>query len=449
MEQTISLKNLTFQVLFRWRGITFFAFFLAFLLGGNQGYKQIQALSDPELALALRQSYEDKLFEYTSQKDALDLSLNQHTSQYISSSLYRNESILMSFDPYNVYMGSVEVYIDSYFEILSDSSVQNTDNMGKIIAAYQSKLNYGEMYSAIGQALGSELSMKYMKELVSISTNQGSGTINFTVRMDSYGGVETVTDVIMAFVQECYYTILEEVADHGFIMSKSAVNAWIDDGLNDQQENLDYGIANNLLNIASLEKELVDLEKENPGEYNPPFQVIKLFLIGGFIGGILAVGYIVLKTLFSNKLEEESFLESEFDQVVLAVKPLHRHKGNGLDRRFERMYNNSMLESEDDFFDYLKTSIQNKNKGDFVLHFTGTIEPELISQVYRRVSDEIRENSTTGGFLLQDKTSLANAEKAQAVILVEKRNKTNIHNLDREIKYLQKMGKEIIGVVLL
>lgn len=449
MEQTISIKNLIFQVLFRWRRITVFAFALAFLLGGNQGLKQYQALSDPELAQALRQKYEDELFEYETTKTTLETYLTQRSSQFVSTSLYKDESILMTFDPYNVYMGSVEVYIDSYFQILSDSSVQNTDKMGKIMAAYQSKLNYGEMYTNIGVALDSDLSMKYMKELVSTSYNAGSGTMNFTVRMDTYDGVETVLDVIMDHIETYHEIIKTEVADHDCFMTKSAINAWIDDSLLDRQENLDVSLANTQMSIITTEKELFDLEKEDPGEYNPTFQVIKLFLIGGFVGGILAVGYIVVKVLFSSKLEEESFVEREFDAVVLGVKPMVRAKGNGLDRSFEKMYNQSLISTEEEFYAYLETAIVNQNKNQLAVHVTGSIDSETISSVFQRISGKLPKTSTSGGFLFQDKQSLASLEKAQGVILVEQRNKTDINVLDREMKYLEKMGKTVVGVVVL
>lgn len=447
MEQTISLKNLIFQILFRWRGIIGIALTFGILLGVYQGMQQMQAQSDPEKAEILWKDYEDELFEYNTEKTTLENSLTQMESQYESSATYYEESLLMKIDPYNVYKGSVEVYLDSYFEILPSMTYQNPDAINQLMAAYQSKLEYGDMYGEIAQALGSDSSVKYMKELVSVTYSNYSRAIIFDIKAESLESVEQISEVIVDQVENLHQIILDDLADHAINITKSSINSWIDDGLLTRQENLTFNKVELLLDINTAEKELRDLkEPSEPGSIIIP--VIKYFFLGAVVGGILVVGCIAVGILFSNKLEEESFVESELNQLVLGVRPVTRGKSNGIDKMLEKMYNNSVISTEDEFLEYVLASLSQVNRDKLSIHFTGSISSEELTSIFEKLSNKL-DKTTVGGYVLQDKVSLEKLEQAEAVVLIEKRNETNINALDREIKYLEKMEKKVLGIVVL
>lgn len=448
MEQTISIKNLIFQVLFRWKGIITFAVCLAILVGGSKGYEQFRALADPSLATALRKEYEDELFLYNSEITKLESSLEQMKNQYKGTSTYFEESLLMGFDPYNVYSGSVVVYVDSYYEVMPDLTYQNPDTINQILAAYQAKLGYGEMYTDIAKALDFDLSVKYMKELVSISYNQSSRTITFSLRMDTYEGVETVADVIVEHVNMNHEIITEELVDHGIIVTKSAINELIDDGLDDRQAAMIYDLSMKILNIETKEKALEDLEEPVEPSLGM-IKAVRYFVLGGIIGGVLAVGTIIVVGLFRNKFEEEAFIEREYNLMVLGVRPLVSKSKNAIDKMFAKMYNHSAIATEEEFVGYVVAGIENLNREKHKIHFTGSVEKSELEQVFKQVSCKLGEDTTVGGFVLQDMESLQLLEQSEFVVLVEKRNKTNLNDLDREIKYLEKLDKKVLGVVVL
>ncbi|MFI3173404.1 MAG: hypothetical protein R3Y58_13705, partial [Eubacteriales bacterium] len=84
-----------------------------------------------------------------------------------------------------------------------------------------------------------------------------------------------------------------------------------------------------------------------------------------------------------------------------------------------------------------------------VVHLTGTISEQEIQEISTQLQEKVHAKLSCGGNISGELNSLANLDKADSVILVEGVFKTIDRALEREIYHINKLNKNIKGVVLL
>ncbi len=440
MEQEINLKSIIYGVIKQWKFILLTGIILAAILGGMEFHEQYSASANPALA---EKEYQEKLGEYNVQL----LEYNALESTLLKDTEYLQDSLYINFDAYDLQIARIDVYVDSLYEILTDKSVQSTDNINKIMHAYSNKINYGELYGDIAATLGADIQSKYIKEFVVSEVDVTNANIGFTVTMDDVADVEMVLATISLYISEVYDEVKQEVADHEISVLQSTIVSEISQELEAKQIEL-------AIKAETKERDLVNLKSTLSEPVSATFTLrgalvdtlIKC-VIGGILGCILYAGIVFVVLLLSNNLMDESFIEEQFKLKILGVKPTKKLKNNFVDNIIDSIYDSTLFKNEEEFYDYLVENIK-LNDG-AVIHVTGTLKDSEIQEVYEKISKRVDGIKTCGGYILQDKKSLLTLSKSENVILVEKRFKTNLNKMQREIATINEMDKNIVGVVLL
>lgn len=442
MEQTINIKNIIFGILFKWKIIIAVAVLVAVCLASVMVYKEKSnsGIAPTETAIS----------DYNKQKETYERELATLKRDYDSTIEYSEESLLMGFDTYNIYTARIEIYVDSLYEILTDKSVQSPDNINKLISAYDNKFKYGYLYDDILDVLGLDISTKYIQEFVVITSNVTNSNIIIDIKMDNQSDLNSVINAIVSYVNKSKTSIQTDVADHEISIITNSVNELIDDALKTSQVNLETQIFTQANNIDAKETQIEGLSEPTTTVVSTSSLVttgLKYGVLGGVVGAILVAGCIFVIMLLSNKLQDEEFVEEVLKTQVLGVKPII--KKNAIDKLLAKMYEKTLLKTEDEFYDYIVENIKSLNKDGKKLHITGSISTEEITEVYNKISSKLGVGTSYGMYLMQDKGSLIKLGEADGVVLIEKRNGSNVTNIYREMKYVENAGKQVLGVVIL
>ena len=144
-EQVIFIKDLLFAALYQWRKILIGAVILALILGGvsflNQRKAAETTLSDEEAQSALA--------EFEENKARLEQDLENTEKALTNQENYLSQSPIMLMDPYGVYQASIEVTVQSDYQILPGMQYQNPDYTSAILRAYTVYLTGDEVINTI------------------------------------------------------------------------------------------------------------------------------------------------------------------------------------------------------------------------------------------------------------------------------------------------------------
>ena len=124
-EKSIYLKDLLFAVLYQWRKVLIVATVLALVFGGYKGLSQYRAAgqngSDAE--------------DYEQARAALEQEIQRLEQCVDSQSAYLSDSVLMKLNPFHVYKASLDVYVQSDYQIMPSMTYQNRDNTAATVGA--------------------------------------------------------------------------------------------------------------------------------------------------------------------------------------------------------------------------------------------------------------------------------------------------------------------------
>lgn len=451
MEEMLDVKNIIFHILRKWKSLIGVAVVVATLGGINTYISSTNILTDEEAL----EKYEANFFE----ENRLYMETKTEYEQYIqilensieSTEKYLNESILMTIDPYNHNIGYLDIYVDSLYEINPQLYLQTPNKIYSIMKSYDTRLRNTVLYEKIADGLGIDIAVKYIKEIVRHSYNIDTGYITFTIVMNEVSDIEKIADIITEFIYDNYESINQEIAEHTINVYDVNPVLNIDEGLKNNQQNHKFDISDEQTKLEYTQYSLKALKQPIKVEFNNIYSInegIKAFIIYGVVTGIIGVGFIVIGYLLSKKLQSIAYLEDKYKILALAVRPITQNRSNKIDNMIFKMIDTD-IKSEEKFKEYLSVISQKIANPNQKIHITGTIDIKDIKEIHEIITTHTENTITFGGFITKDEQSMYSLRDADVVVLVEKRFDTSTINLDRQIKYIQNLEKDICGVVLL
>lgn len=307
----IDLLDLCKTVLKKWKVIIACALVCA-ILGGAYGALQANK-AKPETEEQIKALTADMTQEEIDNvKDAAEI-INNYRAMYKTQKEYNENSIYQNLNPYSVDALKLSYYIDNHYRV-SYPVIEESNNLIPIIQAYISSFSEDAFYEDLAKAVGEEGNPTYVKELVSIDTEEkDSGVLTITIYASSNDLLVKMGDHIKAAITEKQSEIAEVYGDHDIILASESAGKIVDSLMAEAQSKNVERLTTITTNIANEEKlftgnQLTFLKYLIHEELDEKVSIPKYVVLGLFVGFFLTVVFYSIKYVLSGTVKTENEL---------------------------------------------------------------------------------------------------------------------------------------------
>ena len=453
-EQEIDLKDLMFAVLRKWRLILAAAVLFAVLLGGYKMAGGLRQMQDTAYVEENRAAYERDLEQYEDNKERLGREIENIQASIDEQEKYKEESIRMNINPYDVYEEKLSLYISTDYVILPGMAYQNPNTAASILKAYMTIAQNGEMYNYVLAKMDQGMELRYLKELVTITADYENNMLDIAV----IGDTKERAAMVMRYIKECiensHEAVTQAIGAHEVhvVNESSAVTVSLDL----EQEQKDFTAKIDQLDQSLTEKtdELDALEEPANtllSRGSVMKSTVKYGVLGGGLGAFVVVFFVCVAFLMSDKLVNEKELKRRYGLVVLGVFA-RKEKGvfAFVDRWLNRLESSAGQDmSETQIFEVAAANALNHMDGVREVLLIGTAKPEALEAVKNGLTGLLEgANLTVGGDINKEAQAIKKAAACDAVIVVEQRNHSLFGGIEQELDVVQKLDKKIRGCMI-
>ena len=484
-ESEISLLDLLYHTLCRWRSILFFAVLFCVLLGGFKIVKGIRTLGSADLKEE-QKNYESQLEGYTISKEHLENQIEELTEAIQNKEDYYDHSVLMKLDPKKSYKGTVTFVVTDAGEVPSaeanrDLSLAIDRKMNSVLGSYVALIQNGTILRDVQNELSSKLDQKYLAELIYTQVDYQSKLLHITVVGDDKQQVQTVSDGIIQGLQNASAQMNASVASHRLELLSSYVGNDADTsipigmipeaGANTSDESYQTSIEelqkNYTSSITDMQNQLLDcnnqlseLEEPEPPVGASRTSVLKegiKYGIIGFVAGAFVLAFVyALQYLLCGKLMDSDELNDRYGILLLGdyYALLHAHT-NRLDRWIDRM--SGITEDKRSVESVYALSAANimaqvgteKNPK---LLLMGNAKSEDFDAAATALSEKLCSSGIdviVAGNVNESASAIEKLKQTEQVVLIEQRGTSRQQDIQKELLILRKLEKKIIGAIVL
>lgn len=430
-EEEISLGVILFKVCQQWRILLIFALAFAIAVGGTRFAIDLQGLSDSEKLEELKQEYTDTMAAYEAEGDALKLSIAENQRNLQNQTAYNNNSMLMKVDPQSEWNGSINFYIETHYQVMPNSSIQNENPAYRILCAYADYYNSGELYTAMMGTLSFDMvELKYLQEILKVNFEAERYAFTVSVIADTKEHCDELLRIASEAFRTRYSFVENSLGEHELMISDAVSYAQINierEMFQRTQEANEKALLQSIPEFnnqyrawlkreSSLDVPVVSMEIAVKGG-------IKWIVLGGLIGFFLSFIILFVKTLLSKRVMGSDDLG--VNAVILAELPTDRRKRNVVDRLICHIFGVTTKASEYDsrvkaLVILLEKYLVQQGCSGGTVAFVGDVDRKklesLVGQVGKTLPD--RYKAVAAGNLIADGEAAETAYGADAVLLV-------------------------------
>ena len=454
-EQEIDLKDLMFAVLRKWRPIVLLAIVFALLLGGFKIFKGLNQLKDEEYVKQNQEEYEASLDQYNATKKRLEKELANIEENIESQQKYKDESILLNINPYDEYMESATFYISTDYEIMPGMLYQNPNTATSILKGYMSIVQNGDMYNYVISRLKNKIGIRYLKELLKGEPDYANNMFDIIVIADTEKRAADVMRYIKGSIEMSHEKLTAAIGEHNINIVDESSLVTVDLDLEKKQKDFTSTMDSLDTSLKDKTKELEELEEPANtllSKRSILKSSIKYAFLGGVLGVFMVVFFICVVFLMSDKLVNEKELKRRYGIMVLGVFRRQEKKRlfSFVDRLVDRMEGTAEQLADAQTFEVAAANAGNYIEDSRNVLLVGTVADQAIKMVQDGLAPLL--NGVTlsvGGNLGRDAQAIKKAASCDAVIVVEKRNKSGFGEIEQELDVIRSLGKKVIGCIVL
>jgi capsular polysaccharide biosynthesis protein len=363
-----SFRELLIIVLRKWRLVLAATIILALVFGGLKLVSGLAGLNNAAAISARKAAYELSLKNYQQEKERLNLTLKEYEnkltqlpaelddqdSQIKLSENYMKNSLLMNLDPADVCISSMDIIIDTDYQIMPGMVYQDPDPINDLLAAYQLASQNEQVYEAIRDRLGLKTETNYLSELITIEP-AGYSILRVTCRSSSFDATEQVVSAIVGSLKQKTAEFSQMIAPHRLYTFDMTNTAIVDENLKARQS-AEWGKINTLRDLRDRTvKEMTDTQKlykdietqlqslVEPAEALPDragvlVESIKYLLLGALAGLIIMITVILLGSFYAMTIKNPGDLPRRFSLRILGILSVKNRKHQTrLDRWADRI----------------------------------------------------------------------------------------------------------------
>ncbi|WP_036612897.1 hypothetical protein [Oribacterium sp. P6A1] len=466
-EMEIDLVQLFLLCVRKWKTIILTAVVLAVLLAGYKGASGISSLKSNSETVDEADAEVEKE-QYEAAKAAYDEQIKLFDSVIFENSTYKENSVLMNLDPNNYFSVSAMYYISTDYRIMPGETYQDIDYTNDVIQSYILYLKSNECLTYIQNRLTDKISLRYLKELISIS--QSSHIVNIEVVGDSSRRVSEILEALNEAMMLHKAQVDEKVYAHEISMiDKTKADNVSESDSADPSGNGDAGYVNSKqLDFANQQNNLINqraavydkkTKLTEPKEKAAAASMkgvlkscIKFGILGGVAGVFMAAFFICMKAIFADAVNNASEVTRLFGVRVFGDYK-SKKSSNKLGDMLYRMSYGDATADKTDFIKVLSANIDAyitafKDNEIKEIAFVGRLKTEDMKDIVGLVNGS--ENSGVlklAGDILTDAEAIRTINDKKYAIVAVDRN-TSKNDLRKQLEKLQGLEKTVIGAVL-
>ena len=452
----INLKDLILSVLLHWKKILTAALIMAILASVLVGVKDFIALSDKDASAAKSDEYNRLVEDYERSSAQLQKKIEDTELELVRQEKYRETALMLLIDPYDVYTEKFSYFVDTNYEIVPSQYYQNPDYTATIASAYVSEIEGRDFDSVLNDAGKTKyttynpVSGNALKLVNAVA--KGSGIVEITIYGDNDEQLDIIKDSIVETLTAKQAEFSRLIGNHSLELISSGRKVSVNkdfvalkEAFNNNFETLTADLDNAKTSLSELEMPANTV----PSGKNLVKRTIKYFIIGGVLGAFLACFALALYLIGSNKMMNPEELTRRFSVPVLgmmnsdAMPKVKKLLANGLG-----LATNA---SSEDAAEYIASSfkLHTKDNRCSKLLLLGTAGEEDLESVKEKV-DTLLDGVevVVAGDINKSSKALRELTEDAAVVCVEKWQKSNLSDIENEMRTIKAAGKSPVGVVV-
>lgn len=460
-EKEINLKRLFYKALRSWRKAALAAVIGAVVVGGTKMGVELSKISDPEVVDARQRKYEGEMAKYQQEGDLIQKEISDLEASLTKQEDYNQHSVLMQIDPHNEWNGSIDFYVETDWQIRPEMTVQEQNPANQIVRVYSTYITNGELYQYVLDRMGSDMEIRYLREVLNGYADATNYLIHFTVRGASQEECEQLLTLIEEGMKAKQSEIVTSVGEYNLLTTNSATYSQINYDLEQTQKNNKQVITDTNTALTAKQFELMEWEKDEAkievpvvSKFDAVKAGIKMFILAALVVGVVFVGYYGVRYLLSKFIQDRE----EFDGWGVYVAELPRtYKKRAffwLDRLLGQWFLGNVYANEYD----ARLTAAAKQMGETAKITFDTAEPKLVlvsdmpekeltalAESMRKVSGV---NITVAGNMLLAAESIDEVLTADGVVLVAKQEYTKRETAYQMKAQLTELKKPLVAVVV-
>lgn len=327
-EREIDLILLVKQVMEKFKTIVVAGIIGAVVVGLIGMLLLIKTYNDPEAMEYQRAEYQDALNEYNAEVERLSREIDNLNTSIERQEEYNEKSILMKINPYDVQNGVVQYYVDTGYQINTDSNYQDPDYTASVLNAYATNVNNGGLWKYLYDNMDEPIEFRYLQELVSVSVDYSNHMINVSVKSRTTADCKELLNLVKKCFDGYHESIDQTICKHDMSLITESTFATVDLSLEDTQKTnvervADYTAA---MEEKSFELKVLENEGEPDDTVLTPFRIVTGTIKWGIIGGVVAAfavaAVICVMLLLDTTIKYEKDVAFYLELPVLAEIPV-------------------------------------------------------------------------------------------------------------------------------
>lgn len=457
VEKELDLADLFWRIMAKWKLLVIFGIIGAVLFGGlsyrssvNAYNTQLEMINSTDKPESL--TFTDEELAQIREAESLQSSIAR-LSDYMEHSIYYN----MDFS--KTLRIVLDFYVDAGYSFNYTEENVN-DPTPAIVSYYTSQCGYGEISKDLADSVFSS-DPAYVAEIVSAQA-VGNGIFRVSILCPEDTDIDAGSEAVRTYVESCHDTAAALFGEHTLTFLSASSSVAPVKSIVDLQLAYRNLFENYSAKYAALEKTLSDdvlsyinseslaVDEEEP-TLTPPSVSMK-YVIVGIILGIAAVAFvIVVKAVFSSKLQTESELASADNAPMLGVL-FENEKLSATARLINKLRGRKVLD-RDNWINIICAGVKSdRNVAESGrVYITGSAWEKLDNGLIEKLCAKLKEcgiSPQCGGNIYYDTESYEKMQSIKNVLLVEKLYASLRSDIAKEAELISKTNSHTVGYVI-
>lgn len=438
-----------FYILRKWPKIIVGAIVIALLFGAYTGFKTgrswDQKKADVESIRQAREEqvpiYEQNLADFESDIANKEAELDEYREQL-------NNAMFLRYDEATVGMASAELYFYSF-----DEEGNPKELPAGLLDAFVTSLKDNIDWESVAESGSADIN--FLDELFIISANPDTNIVSLKIFSENEQSAINMISAILIEAQPVQANLASRVGD--FEYSELSRNSgedrygeFIEIKTRIQNHYNEIAIALQGLYDARDELEAPPEAIEMPSTNQVVKSIIKHVVFGGVVGVVAMIAIFYLLFYLNGKLHSADELAYYTGSNTMAYLSAGKKKRSKIYRLIAKKENNGLLYSQKDAVLRTVSNIKTQYPETTKVMFTG-INAESEAENLKKALAGAKGMGFMFGIeknILTDKEAFDHLSYYDAVVLVERVDKTSIELINKEVDQITIAGKEIVGSLL-
>lgn len=440
-EWEISLKDIFFYVLLRWKKILAVALACAILLGGVCfGKLLLEMNNEDEEEKDVAKTAEER---YAYDIQLIEQKIEEQEALIANHYDYMRDSILMQLDPLNTYCTEISIYLSTGYQIMPDMVYQNPDYTDALLRYYKNLLNDVSTLDVIAEEIGTKA--EYLREVLTI--DQSGNWLDILVLHYNSETVEKISEMLVDTLQASQNKAAKSIGEHTIDIMQHTIVKYIGEGIVENQERARGHISTLQEELELTKSKLRTLELPKSSTDSSAVNCIKMFIVGFSVGAIGTIICLGVCFAFSDKVHSDEELERRLGIKVLGKATYGEKKKDPISQFVGNLANRHQKNSRENY-SLIAQRVDYCVEENETIALTDYINSEISNNLVDELNKFGLRKFVTIGSVLNDPVALSTLKDQKNIILIVRTDYSKYRMLSKELIQLKDAGCNHVGCIV-